>query len=67
MPVVDEDGNQIGILHSNGQVTDESGDVIGGMDEEGNVVLYETDGAAAAAAAGEDDGQQVREGSIHCI
>eukprot|EP00877_Chromochloris_zofingiensis_P010088 jgi/Chrzof1/5332/Cz15g22130.t1 len=59
VPVVDEDGNQIGILHSNGQVTDESGDVIGGMDEEGNVVLYETDGAAAAAAAGEDDGQQI--------
>jgi hypothetical protein len=38
---VDEDGNTLGTLHHDGRVLDENGKLIGGLDEEGNVVLYE--------------------------
>ena len=40
LPVVDEEGNTIGTLHSDGKVLDEGGKEIGGLDEDGNVVLY---------------------------
>eukprot|EP00775_Hariotina_reticulata_P005761 gene5761-6001_t len=41
LPVVDENGNQLGTLHADGRVLDEAGTEIGALDEEGNVVLYE--------------------------
>ena len=46
VPVVDEDGNELGLLHADGRVLDAGGREIGGLDEEGNVVLHEMgDGA----------------------
>jgi len=41
LPVVDENGNQLGTLHADGRVLDEAGNEIGALDEEGNVLLYE--------------------------
>jgi hypothetical protein len=51
VPVVDEEGNEIGTLHSDGRVLDAAGKEIGGLDEEGNVVLYDVNGEGGEVPA----------------
>jgi hypothetical protein len=53
VPVVDEEGNEIGTLHSDGRVLDGAGKEIGGLDEEGNVVLYDVNGEGGEETTGQ--------------
>ena len=41
VPVVDEDGHELGLLHADGRVLDAAGRETGRLNEEGNVVLHD--------------------------